>query len=98
MLLKRDLPIGATSVRFDHAENRLFAFVLWLGAISQVPTQVEKLAEPRDGSECRNVARLHIGEVPQVHRRDSDNLEPLADGNDRRICAAEPAIDACPAG
>jgi hypothetical protein len=34
------------------------------------------------------------GEVPQVHRRDGDDPEPLADGDHRRIRAAEPEIGA----
>jgi hypothetical protein len=41
-----------------------------------------KLAESRDGDERRNVAWPDGSGVPQVHRRDGDDPEPLADSDD----------------
>src|SRR6185312_2714976 len=41
-----------------------------------------KLAETRDGDERRNVAWPDGSGVPQVHRRDGDDPEPLADSDD----------------
>ena len=52
----------------------------------------ERLAESRDGNERGNVTRPDGGEVPQVHRRNRDDPEPLADSDHRRIRAAEPEI------
>lgn len=51
-----------------------------------------KLAESRNGYERGNVARPNGGEIPEVHRRDGHDPEPLADSDHRRIRAAEPEI------
>ena len=58
----------------------------------RVPNRAVQLVESRDGYERWNVARPDGGEVPQVHRCDGDDPEPLADSDDRRVRAAKPEI------
>jgi hypothetical protein len=59
---------------------------------SPVRTKPEKLVESRDGYERGNMTRPDGCEVPQVHRRDGDDFQPLTDGDHRGVRAAEPEI------
>ena len=51
-----------------------------------------ELARSRDGDERGNVTRPDGGEVPQVHRRDNHDPEPLAESHYRSIRATEPQV------
>lgn len=91
---RRDCGSGAAGPVSSQAELAAHLLVApWLRANSPCPPNwAEELVESGDGNERGDVARPDGGEVPQVHRRDGDDPEPLADSDHRSIRAAEPEV------